>query len=207
MNWSHILDQITSSELLGQALKLLRGVPLKLAIPILAISTVALVIILRVFESRHHASMEKKGWTIALLKEQIKMATEYDRAREVAESVHSEASDFELKALAFLVARPRLLETFLSLSEHVQIWFPKDPLEEPIQWERRRPPNHEEIEEIAAARVLRDRDYITGVLVAAFEGYSVFASNEAMAVRAAFDRLPETVKADVRKEQRRQESE
>lgn len=160
-------------------------------------------ILLVLFESAYRAESDKKDWTIALLREQIRISKEYDEALEVAARVPSDVSDLELKALALLAGPPRLLETFLYLTDHVSMGFQWDPLKEPIQWKEPGRPTHEEIKRNAALLVLWDRDYIGDVLPAGYGGYSIVATNEAMAVRAACDRLPETLKAKVREEQPR----
>ncbi len=166
------------------------------------ISLVVLAILLGVCESRHRATTkEKKGSTITLLGKQKKAATEHDQARRVVARVQGGTSGLEREALALLVGPQRLLETFLRLTDHVNLRFQGDPLEEPIQWKRWGRPSDEQIEGIATVRVLWDREYVSGVLPAGYGDYTVVASNEAMALRTAFDRLPATLKDKVRKEQ------
>ncbi len=166
------------------------------------ISLVVLAILLGVCESRHRATTEaKKGSTITLLGKQKKAATEHDQARRVVARVQGGTSGLEREALALLVGPQRFLETFLRLTDHVNLRFQGDPLEEPIQWKRWGRPSDEQIEEIATVRVLWDREYVSGVLPAGYGDYTVVASNEAMALRTAFDRLPATLKEKARREQ------
>ncbi|MFQ5931462.1 MAG: hypothetical protein ACE5MM_03545 [Nitrospiraceae bacterium] len=168
----------------------------------LGVSLVVLAILLGVFESRSRsATEEKKGWTIALLREQAHTATGHIEARKVAAKVQGSTSDLEREALALLVGPRELLETFLHLTDHVNIRLQGDPLEDPVQWKGWGRPSDEQIEEIAVIRVLRDREYVSGVLPAGYGDYAVVASNEALALRTAFDRLPATLKNKVRKEQ------
>ncbi len=160
-------------------------------------------ILLIVFESAYRGALQKKEWTIALLREQIRMTKEHDEAREVAARIGNDPADLELNALALLAGPPGLFETFLHLTDHVSIGFQWDPLKEPIHWEGSGRPTHEEIKRNAALLVLRDGDYTGDVLPAGFGGYAVVASNKAMAVRAVCNRIPETLKAKVREEQPR----
>lgn len=62
-------------------------------------------------------------------------------------------------------------------------------------------PTHEEIRRNAALLVLWDREYIGGILPAGYGGYTAVASNEAMAVKAVLDRLPQSIKAQIHGEQ------
>ena len=155
------------------------------------------------FESAYRTVSDKKDWTIALLREQIRIAKAHDEARKAAVLVRSDASDLELKALALATGPPRLLETFLYLTDHVSIGFQWDPSTEPIQWKASVRPTPEEIRRNAAILVLWDRYYISSVFPGGFGGYSILASNEAMAVRAIYNRLPEPLKAKVSGEQHR----
>jgi len=170
---------------------------------IIVISLVLGVIVLAVRESRHRASAERKDWTIAVLREHIKMVKEDGEAREVAKRDQGDASDLELEALALLVARRELLETFLRLTDRVSISCPLDPLRDPPEWEGEVRPNEEEIEKTAAVRFLHRKRYVSGVFPAGFGSYSIVGTNEARAVRAALDGLPETVKVSIRKERHR----
>jgi hypothetical protein len=173
------------------------------AILALGFSLVLVAIVLSLFESRYRAIMEKKDRTSALLTEQIRMATEHDEAVKVAASVHGDAPEPQRQALALCAGSPRLLETFLRLTDRLGMGVQGDPLEEPIQWEGRGRPSYEDIETIAAVRVLQDIEYVGGVFPAGYGEYVIVATNEAMAVRAALDRLPESLKAKVRQEQLR----
>ena len=165
----------------------------------IVVATGVLVVILGVllvfFDSRYRTESDKKDWTIALLREQTKMAKEYDEARKGAARKRSNASDLELKALALLTGPPRLLEMFLYLTDHVSIAFEWDPSKEPPQWKAPGRPTHEEIRRNAAILVLWDREYISGVFPAGYDDYSMVASNGAMTIRAAYNRLPEPLKA------------
>lgn len=105
-------------------------------------------------ESRYRAASDKKDWTIAVLREQIRMAKEHDAARKVAATEWSKASDLELNALALRAGPPRLLEMFLFLTDHVSIAFQWDPSRELPQWKERRRPTPEEIQRNAAILVL-----------------------------------------------------
>ncbi len=92
-----------------------------------------LILFRRIFKSLHvRREVKGKDLTVEMLREQFKMMDEHHKVREVVAKVPHVEPRPRLKALAFLAAPPRLLETFVSLSDHVQIWFPKDPLEEPI---------------------------------------------------------------------------
>jgi hypothetical protein len=146
------------------------------------------------FESRYRAASDKKDWIIAVLRAQIQMANEYDDARKVAATAWSKASDLELNALALRAGPPRLREMFLYLTDHVSIAFPWDPSMEPPQWKESRRPTLEEIQRNAAVLVLWDREYISGILPAGYDGYSMIASNGAMAIRAVYNRLLESLR-------------
>ncbi len=78
-------------------------------------------------ESRYRAASDKKDWTIAVFREQIRMAKEHDAAREVAATARSKASDLELNGLVLRTGPPRPLEMFLYLTDHVSIAFQWDP--------------------------------------------------------------------------------
>jgi len=147
------------------------------------------------FESRYRAASDSKDWTIAVLREQIQMAKEYDDARKVAATAWSKASDLELNALAMRAGPLRLREMFLFLTDHVSIAFPWDPSMEPPQWKESRRPTPEEIQRNAAVLVLWDQEYISGVLPAGYDAYSLIASNGAMAIRTLYNRLLESLKA------------
>lgn len=166
------------------------------------VSVIILAILLGVCESRYRAAAEeRKGSTITLLGKQKNMATDHIEARKVAAKVQGGTSDLEREALALLVGPQRLLQTFLRLTDYANLRFQGDPLEEPIQWKIWGRPSDEQIGEIAVIRVLRDREYVSGVLPAGYGDYAVVASNEAMALRTAYDRLPETLKEKARREQ------
>jgi hypothetical protein len=169
-------------------------------IVILVISLILGVIVLSVRESRLRASAEIKDWIAAVLREHIKMAKEYEEAREVAKRDQGGASDLELEAVALLMGRRRLLETFIRLTDRVVTSCPLDPLRDPPVWEGGVRPSEEEMEKTAALRFLYRKGYVSGVFPAGFGGYSIMGTNEARAVRAALDRLPETVKVSIRKE-------
>ncbi len=155
------------------------------------------------FGSASRKVSEKKDWSTALRREEIRIAKELDEARSKAARVGRNASALEREALAFFAGPPDLLETFLYLTDHVSIGFEWDPLEDPIQWKPGDRLTRKEVTLVATLRVLRDKDYIGGVLPAGEGGYSIFASNEAIAVRSVWNRLPETLKAKVREEHHR----
>jgi hypothetical protein len=155
------------------------------------------------FESRYRAESDKKNWLIAVLREQIRMAKEYDETRKVATTAWSNASDLELNALTMLGGPPPLREMFLYLTDHVSIAFEWDPSTEPPQWKEPRRPTLADIRRNAAILVLWDRDYISGVLPAGDDGYSMVASNGAMAIRALYNRLPQSLKTEIPEEQLR----
>lgn len=172
-------------------------------IVIMGVLVVILGTLVVYFESKYRATLDKKEWTIAVLTEHLRMGKEYDDACTVAAGLRSSVPDLELKALALMAGPRKLLETFLYLTDHVSIAFPWDPSSEPPQWKEPARPTPDEIQRYAAILVLWDREYISGVLPAGYEGYSVVASNVAMAVRAVYNRLPEPLKAEVSQEQHR----
>ena len=158
-------------------------------------------ILLCCFEYAYRASLDKRDWTIKLLKEQIKLAQDYDEARKTAATARTDASDRELNALALLAGPLTLYETFVHLTQKVSIGFQCDPVHERIEWEPSGRPSPEEIMQNAALLVLWHQGYVGGVLPAGYGGYAAVASNEAMAVKAVLDRLPQSVKAQVHGEQ------
>ncbi|MFQ5960292.1 MAG: hypothetical protein ACE5MG_02770 [Candidatus Methylomirabilales bacterium] len=152
------------------------------------------------FEYAYRASLDKRDWTIKLLTEQIRLAQGYDEARRTAATVRTDASDRELSALALLAGPLTLFETFIHLTHKVSVGFQWDPLKERIEWEPPGRPSPEEIMRNAALLVLWHRGYVGGVLPAGYGGYAAVASNEAMAVKAVLDRLPQS-KAQIHGEQ------
>lgn len=170
---------------------------------IVGVLIVVVGVLLGICESKYRPSLEKKDRAIRVLSEQLKIAKEHEEARKLAAKVSSDASDAELKALALVAGRPILLETFLYLTNNVSIGFEWNPLKDPPQWDTEERPTHKEIERIAAVRVLRDRDYVSGAMDSGFGGYAIVASNEAMAVKSAHDRLPNPLKEKVREPQDR----
>jgi hypothetical protein len=155
------------------------------------------------YESRYRAICAKKDGTIKLFREQMKMASEHKEARIQAARVRPGASNLEVGVLALLAGPSMLFETFLHLTEKLKIGVKWDPFKEPFQWEGRERASHGEIGRIAAIRVLRDQGYIS-VPLATVDGYACIASNEAIAMRAAYDRLPEAMKAKARERQQQQ---
>jgi hypothetical protein len=171
---------------------------------VILIAGVAVVtggILLCVFELAYRAALNKKSWTIALLREQIGLAQAYDEARKVVVTARSDASDRELNALALHAGPLALLETFVTLTHKLSVGFQWDPLTDRIEWEPPGRPSHEEIRRNAALLVLWHKGYVGGVLPAGYGGYAAVASNEAMTVKAVLDRLPQIVKVQVHGEQ------
>ncbi|MFQ5802262.1 MAG: hypothetical protein ACE5JQ_05110 [Candidatus Methylomirabilales bacterium] len=171
-----------------------------------AVFTVALSLLIAgvltcIFESRYRAICAKKDGTIRLFREQIKMASEHKEARIQAARVRPGASNLEVGVLALLAGPPKLFETFLRLTEKLKIGVKWDPFKEPFHWEGRKRASRGEIGWIAAIRVLRDQGYIS-VPLPTVDGYALIASNQAVAARTAYDRLPEAMKAKVRERQR-----
>jgi hypothetical protein len=158
-------------------------------------------ILLCVFESTYRAALDKKTWTIELLREQIRLAQEYDEARKVVATARSDASDRELNALALHAGPLTLLETFVYLTHKLSVGFQWDPLTERFEWEPTERPSHEDIRRNAALLVLWHKGYVGGVLPAGYGGYAAVASNEAMAVKTVLDRLPQRVKTQMHGEQ------
>lgn len=160
-------------------------------------------VLLVLFESKHLAALEEKEWTIMLLQEQMRMAKAYEEACKIAGQGNNEAAEPERKALALLAGPPRLLEMFLYLTDHVSISFQWDPSTDQPRLMTPGRPTLEEIQRNAAILILWDQKYISGALPAGFDEYSMVASGGAMAVRAAYDRLPESFKTrSLQQEQR-----
>ena len=168
-----------------------------------ALSLLIAGVLIRIFESRYRAICAKKDGTIRLFREQMKMASEHKEARIQAARVRPGASNLEVGVLALLAGPSMLFETFLRLTEKLKIGIKWDPFKEPFQWEGRERASRGEIGQIAAIRVLRDQGYVS-VPLPTVDGYAFIASNEAIAMRAAYDRLPEAMKAKARERQQRQ---
>lgn len=176
------------------------AVVLYVAIFTLALSLVIAWVLMRIFESRYRTLYAKKDETIRLFREQLKLASEHNKARMRATQVKPSASNLELEVLALLSGPPMLFNTFRRLTDQLTLTFEWDPSKEPFQWEGRENATRGEIGRIAAIRVLRDEGY-TGNPLPTVGGFAFIASNYAITMRTAYNSLPEALKAKARQRQ------
>jgi hypothetical protein len=97
--------------------------------------------------------------------------------------------DARAEALALVLARPSLLEMFLELTDRGSIVISWDPTVDPPRWEGDREPTEDDFRRMAAAKVLSEKGFVSGVADEGNGKYVLTASDEAEEVRKAYDSL------------------
>jgi hypothetical protein len=104
-------------------------------------------------------------------------------------NVKTSEIDPNAEAMALTLARPSLLELFLEITDRSSLNIPWNPMEDPPKWEGEREPTNEDFRRMAAAKVLIEKGFLSSVTDEGVGRYTLVATDEAMAVRRAYESL------------------